>query len=723
MNNIGLNLNISGTVQGIGFRPFLYKLALELNLNGEIKNNSAGVSAYFEGKRENLQFFIDHLTKTPPQNAKIEDLSQIWVDPKGLNKLTIVRSEVSDTKIISTPPDLSTCNKCYEEFSNPKDRRFNYPLISCTNCGPRYSITFELPFDRERTSYKNFPLCNDCLSEYQNAQDRRHHAQTTGCASCGPNIFFWPKEFEVNEFLLSGKILGLKGVGGFQIICNARDLKSIQKLRERKNRPHRPLAVMAKSLKHIKKICELTLEEEKLITSNIAPIVILEAKNDLLPKEVSPDTNTIGFFLPTTPLHQMLFKNGIDFLIVTSGNEKGSPIGTNDEEGIKSFVDGIISHNRPILSRCDDSVYQGIDLIRPGRGIAPLSFTHSKKINKTILSLGADLKNTICISRENKSYLSPHIGDLFNYPTFLDFKKQIANFCNLLKAKPEVIAIDLHPNYFSSIFGKELAKEKGIKLIEVAHHHAHALAAMEEHSLNEAYAFTFDGTGFGTDGTLWGGELLHLFHGGFKRISSLMPFLLPGGEKAIKDPKRQLDARFVEMGIEIEDILLKQILKQKINTFKTSSVGRLFDQVSALLEIQQGPITYEGQAAILLETEALKSNPIPKAFKFIKNDLGQIDTKELLKEILAEKNNGAPIPVLAYRFHYTMAKIALCMLDGLKPLPIVFCGGVFQNKLLSSLLDKKLKGEGFKIFKPHQIPINDAGISFGQAIYCRQLME
>jgi hydrogenase maturation protein HypF len=721
------SLNFSGTVQGIGFRPYLYKLANDLNLKGQIKNNPDGVSAYLEGKKENLEIFLNKLSEQTPFNAKIESFSKKWMEPIGLQELSILKSEVSDTGVISTPPDLATCKKCFEEFSDVNNRRFNYPLISCTDCGPRYSIIDELPFDRERTSYKDFFLCKECLDEYQNPGDRRYHAQTTGCTKCGPNIFSIPKEIKIHQFLHSGKILGLKGIGGFQLICNAQDIEAVKKLRERKNRPHRPLAVMAKNLELIRKVCEVTIEEEKLLISNIAPIVILALKNQILPEIISPDSKTIGFFLPTTPLHQQLFGEDLDYLIVTSANDQGFPIATNEKEIIPSLADGVISNNRPIISRCDDSVYQGINLIRPGRGIAPLIFRHNKKINKSILALGADLKNTICLSKENKSYLSPHIGDLYNFPTFLDLKKQINKFSSLLKIKPDVIAVDLHPNYYSSLLGRELSQEKGIKLIEVAHHHAHALSAMEEYNLEEAYAFTFDGTGYGPDGTLWGGELLHVFPRSFKRIACLKPFLLPGGEQTIKDPKRQLTARYIEMGLDVEDRLLKQICEKKINTFKTTSVGRLFDQVSALLDIQNTPITYEGQAAIRLESIATTViNPIFKSFSFRttqEKGYKEIDTNELLMEILTEKNNGMPIPILAFRFHCTLVQIALKMLEGFEDLPIVFCGGVFQNKLFSSMLEKKCRSLGLKVYRPQKFPANDGGISFGQIVYSRQLLE
>jgi hydrogenase maturation protein HypF len=718
MNNKALSLEISGTVQGVGFRPFLYNLALEQNLRGEVKNNTNGVSAYLEGEESNLKQFLRLLIQKHPPKAQIEHLLENWVDPRGIKKLSILKSETNHTSIISTPPDLATCKKCFKEFSDSTNHRFNYPLISCTDCGPRYSVIQKLPFDREFTSYKDFPLCNKCQKEYQNPQDKRHHAQTIGCTHCGPNIFYWPKNFDISKFLLSGKILGLKGIGGFQLICSGEDTKVIQKLRERKNRPHRPLAVMAKNLKFIKNICEMSLEEEELLTSSTSPIVILKVKKNILPKNISPDTDTIGFFLPTTPLHQMLFEK-LDFLIVTSANNRGAPIALGPEE-IAPLVDGIISHDRKILSRCDDSVFLGTNLIRPGRGISPLIFSHQKKIDTPILSLGADLKNTICISRGNKSYLSPHIGDLYNYPTYKDFKKQIENFCSLLNVDPEIIAVDLHPNYFSSNYGREIAKERGVKLVEVGHHHAHALAVMEEHHIEKAYALTFDGTGFGPDGTLWGGELLHVYPGGYKRVSSLKPFLLPGGEKAIKDPKRQLMARYHEMGMEIGDDLLKQVLDKKINTPWTSSVGRLFDQVSALLDIQTDPVTYEGQAAIRLESMANKtSDSTLKGFNFktiFEKDFKLIDTQNLIREILFEKENGAPIPMLAYRFHYTMTEIALAMLENFNDLPVIFCGGVFQNQLFSSMLLQRLKKRGLKA---EIFPTNDAGISFGQTVYCR----
>ncbi len=720
-------LNFSGTVQGIGFRPFLYKLAYELELNGQIKNRADGVSVYLEGKRENLEDFLNRLSKETPFNSKIENFSKKWMDPIGIRDLSIVKSETSETGIISTPPDLATCKKCFGEFGDKNNRRFNYPLISCTDCGPRYSIMEEFPFDRERTAFKGFPLCEDCQHEYENPKDRRFHAQTMGCAKCGPNIFSTPNKLDIPKFLFSGKILGLKGIGGFQLICNAQNIEVIKKLRERKNRPHRPLAVMAKNLERIREVCEITIEEEKLLVSNIAPIVILPLKNQFLPEIISPDSKTIGFFLPTTPLHQQLFGEGLDYLIVTSANDQGSPIATNDEEMISSLVDGIISNNRPILSRCDDSVYQGVSLIRAGRGVAPLVFTHPKKIKRSILALGADLKNTICLSKDNKSYLSPHIGDLYNFPTFLDLKKQINKFSSLLKIKPDVIAVDLHPNYFSSNLGRELSKERGIKLIEVPHHHAHALSAMAEFNLEEAFALTFDGTGYGPDGTLWGGELLHVFPGGFKRMACLKPFLLPGGEQSIKNPNRQLMARYIEMGLDVDDETLKKICEKKINTFKTSSVGRLFDQVSALLDIQNIPISYEGQAAIRLESVAKTvRNPIYKSFSFKTNqekDLKEVDTRDLLREMLDEKKQGISIPILAFRFHFTMVKIALEMLEGLERLPIVFCGGVFQNQLLSAMLEKEFKSLGLKVYKPQKFPINDGGISFGQIVYCRQILE
>lgn len=780
-----IRLVIRGLVQGVGFRPFLYRFADQLGLKGTIQNLGDFVEAVLEGPAGSLQYFVNEFQSHAPVLSQIESVEQFSEKVRSRAVLEIIESS-GHAYDFSIPVDLATCSECQKEYLDPSNRRYLYPLLSCTQCGPRYSTVKRLPYDRINTTFSPFRLCACCQQEYQSISDRRFHAETTVCAQCGPQISLIPSdsklvqdiieiEREIHRRLKEGQILGVKGTGGFQWVVDATHRGAIETLRRRKQRPHQSLAVMARDLSCVRKWCELSAEDEALLQSPMAPILILKRKKDSQMDLLAPDTSTLGVMLPTTPLHQLLFgvkfPQAFDFLIVTSGNARDEPIYLSESEALQSqpqIADGFLTHNREIKRRCDDSVFissgSAHQVWRMGRGFAPRKWIRPHQNSKTILALGADLKNTVSLAFQNRVMVSPHIGNLFHYETYSYFKENVDQFCELLNQKPEIIAVDLHPQYASSIFGRKFAEERQLSCVEVQHHHAHAVSCMLDHQLIEALALVFDGTGFGTDGTIWGGELLAVTFKDFRRLGRFRPAMIPGGESAILHPWKQGFARLFEAGIDVahspewleifgiekrEAKIFQQLCQQGLNSYLTSSAGRLCDSVAAILGIlgcAQKEISYEGQAAIVLEKWAFEGGFLEQEFRpypyarvipeggVCSSGMMEIDFRETFHAIIDERVRQVNPRQIACRFHETLLAVACDLIEygveqtGLQN--VVLSGGVFQNQLLARKLPQKLSqkllldtrlqarslAQNIRIFQHRDIPPNDGGISLGQAV-------
>jgi hydrogenase maturation protein HypF len=748
-NSVSLDLSLKGLVQGIGLRPKLYQMAAKLKLNGEIKNTGDKVQVNLEGPKGQLTQFHQNILREIEQRQNLEIHKLSWNKARGSKTLSLEKSVDSSIYNISIPPDQKTCKECIEEFSNKNNRRYLYPFISCGTCGPRYSISYKLPYDRENSTMRNFPLCGECLKEYQSIKSRRFHIQNFCCFECGPKLtladssnrplaLHSPEEqiqFIVSQ-LKKDTIIAMKGIGGYQLVCNAQSPLAIKKLREKKNRPHQALAVMAREEKLLK---EENKETKQILQSPSAPIVIVNNHYGLPVEDLAPDSNTLGVFLPTTALHHYLFganvtSSALEFLVVTSGNIHGSPMCLTEEEAIEKLspiADFFIHHNRPIARSVDDSVVKKVtekrfQTWRKARGYTPYVIK-TKQSLPPLLALGGDLKNSFCVTLEQSILQSPHMGDLFQTDNYQLFQKTVQDFLDFTRVRPMAIVVDSNPNNISHYFGQTLATAKNIPLIKIQHHLAHAASLLAEHQKEQGIHLTFDGTGAGIDSTIWGGECLwvDLRRPQWERIASLELSALLGGEKAITGPYRQTYARFKEANLpplknhpELDILFQSQSLSPK-----TSSIGRLFDAVSSLLNEQYEFISYEGQAAIALETLAKKGDTTasyPFSFHEIRIQTGQIFT-----HIIEDISLGVKKEDIALKFHHTVANIGLAMANKARELKkensVFLSGGVFQNKLLSSLLRTSLENSDFQVFEHENIPPGDGGLSVGQALYGAQL--
>jgi hydrogenase maturation protein HypF len=762
-----------GTIQGVGFRPFLFVLAEKLGLKGTIQNRGDRVRVILEGHARNLEDFLHLARAHQPEHAFIEHIEARWMPASGLNELLIAESTAGEALEVSIPVDLATCTDCLNEFFDPNDRRYLYPFIACTNCGPRYSVVTGMPYDRERTTLARFPLCPECMAEYKNPTNRRYHAESTACPVCGPRLSLTNEKgitettdardvaTKLAKAIAEGKILALRGLGGFQLAVDAANRDAISRLRERKRRPRQPLAVMARSIDVAKKVCSLSACEEEILKSSAAPIIIADVHaRALLPLDLLSDgADTLGVMLPTTPLHHLLFlaPDSPDFLVMTSGNRHDEPLCmTNAEarERLKDIADLFLLHDREIQRRCDDSIYirqdESVALVRGGRGVAPLRLNKIISVASPVLALGADLKNTIGLAWNDRVAISPHLGNLHHIEAYRRFIEEAKDFPVFFAVEPRVIAIDLHPDYVSSNYGRELAAKSGARLIEIQHHHAHAAACMAEHGLKEALALTLDGTGYGDDGTLWGGELFHAKLDGYRRLARLKPAPLPGGEKAIAEPWRQACARLMNIpslnGDRLDDHLLKrlgversryrlveEIALKGFNSPLTSAAGRLFDSVAAVLGLSPLEITYEGEAAIRLELTArqalgrLSPSELYRVTLNARNGLIEADTDAMLHEICDELSASRPVTEIALKFHFTLARLAIdwieraAVVTGVRD--VVLSGGVFQNRILRERLCTDLRERSYHVHVHTRVPTGDGGISLGQLAIAAKRME
>lgn len=735
-----IKIEVRGIVQGVGFRPFIYQEAIKHNLTGWVNNDSKSVNILLQGSTNDIKDFLYILKNNPPVLAKIDEIKEhIFTSKEIFSTFIIKKSENTNNKTTLISADISTCKDCLEDIKSEDNFRFNYALTNCTNCGPRYSIINTVPYDRSNTSMKDFKLCFKCEKEYLNPNNRRYHAQPIACEECGPKISLYNKKQkvistgisaikEIAKFINDGSIVAIKGLGGFHIICDARNYKSINELRTKKNRISKPFAVMFKDLEEVKKHTILSKKEEELIDSIQKPITLVKkSKTYSLEKNVAPNIDRLGCFLPYTALHHLLFKYLNNEIIATSANLSDEPI-IKDKENIflklSNIVDYILDFSRDILNACDDSIVQVIKedmvVLRNARGFAPTSFKLPFKTNKKILALGANQKNSISLAFDDTLIVSPHIGDLNSIKSMEFFKKTIKTFEDFYDFKADIIVCDKHENYETTKWAKE---QKNIELIQVQHHYAHFLATMAEYSLDEdVLAFVFDGTGYGDDSNIWGGEVFIGNKDEYKRIKHFDYFKLLGSQKAIKEPRRvalsllfehySLDEVFALDLACVKSFSTKEIKslyimwEKDLNSPKTSSVGRLFDALASFASLCQIQ-TYEGETGLVLEQ--YYNQNIKESFAYlIKDEIINID--EAILEIIKEKDKS----ILISKFINMLVNIICEIALENKGLKVILSGGVFQNKTLLRKTIESLDKLNIEYYYSKKIPLNDAGVSIGQ---------
>ena len=734
-----LIVNLNGTVQGVGFRPFVYRIATDLELKGYVLNDSHGVTVEVEGDKDKLDTFLFRLNNETPPLATIYYQDVNYADPVNYDRFFIKESKEEGKKEVMILPDITTCNDCLNELFDPDNRRYRYPFINCTNCGPRYTIIEKLPYDRPNTTMRKFPMCPDCKKEYEDPLNRRFHAQPNACPVCGPHISIYRNDGSlvaikenamaiILDEIRNGNIAAVKGIGGFHLICDARNDKSVQLLRELKKRQEKPFAVMFKDLAQIREYADTTTIEESSLTSPSRPIVLIKSKGALA-KSVAPGLQTIGAFLPYTPLHAIIL-NELNFpIIATSGNFSDEPIVKDNEEAFEKlagFTHYILTHNRDINVRCDDSVIKIIDgypsPVRRARGYAPLPVKLPFKLKQKVLAVGGFLKNTFAIGFDDKVILSQHIGDVETLEAIEYFEEAVNTLSSFYDFEPEVIIHDLHPRYETTRWA---LGRQNVPKIAVQHHYAHILSCMAENSITDkVLGVSWDGTGYGEDGTLWGGEFLICDYHGYERKAYFKPFKLIGGEKAIKEPRRvALSLLFDIFGKSAYDLnlplfntfkddelnIMFNAWQQGINAPYSSSAGRLFDGVASIINLKQ-KINYEGQAAMLLEEMADLS--VKDYYPYTLNE-AQINWNSIICSIM-EDTETEKIPS---RFINTLSKIILDISQNTGIEKVCLSGGVFQNNILTSRTCEYLKEAGFKVYIHQKVPSNDGGISLGQAVF------
>ncbi|MFZ3404414.1 carbamoyltransferase HypF [Aeromonas salmonicida] len=766
--------HIDGIVQGVGFRPFVYGLALRHGLTGYVLNDANGVTIGAEGSPEQLAAFARELQELAPPLSRIDHFSERVLpqnddpdhNPDYDGQFHIKASQQQSAATVAISPDQGMCEACATDVANPKDRHHRYPFTNCTHCGPRYTIIRRLPYDRPHTAMADFAMCPRCAAAYENPLDRRYHAQPVSCPECGPHLSWRSgcgdalaeREDALQaaaRALQAGALIAVKGMGGYHLMCDARNEQSVARLRTLKRRERKPLAVMMGSLAEAKLHVSGCEAEWKLLCSQARPITLLrKRKNDDRPSEsqqpaaplaegIAPGIPYLGVMLPYTPLHQLLLDACVMPLVATSANGRGSPILIECEAVVRELggdIDGILDHNRPILHPCDDSLVQWSggrrQTLRLARGYAPCTPSLKEAVKVPLLAVGAQQKNQLALAFGRQRIYSPYIGDLHSLPMQGHFEQTLATFRDLYDLKPELLVSDRHPGYLSHQWAKGYCHAQGATHLEVQHHHAHLLGVMAEHEITgPVLGFAFDGTGLGDDGTLWGGELLIADVQGFERIAHLRPFKLIGGEAAIRVPVRQLLGLLFE-SYDVEQIsaldipLINKLPPERIsnlhqlwhlgrNTPYTSSIGRLFDAVAALLGVIDTP-DYEGEAGLLLEAAALQlppdELPFPLVFGLHQSAEGplQIEWAELLNLLINERRKGTSTARLAAGFIRAISALVVALAERFPGYPVALGGGVFQNRVLMDLLVPGLEATGRQVLTSETLPLNDGGIAAGQ---------
>ena len=752
-----ISVEVRGIVQGVGFRPFVYQLARKRGLKGWVRNTSGCVQIELEGEEEALESFLDCLKSQPPPMAHIEHMDTSTLPAAGYQSFEIRQSQPETGEYQLVSPDIATCRPCLDETLDPRDRRHRYPFTNCTNCGPRFTIIEDIPYDRPLTTMRQFQMCPRCQQEYDDPEDRRFHAQPNACPVCGPSLELVDRQGKrvpahdvltaTSRLLRKGNIAAIKGLGGFLLACDATSDRAVEQLRKRKRRPAKPLAVMVATLEEAKRHCRVSAEEAALLSSPQSPIVLLEGREgSSLSPLVAPGLKYQGIMLPYTPLHHVLLRETGLPLVMTSGNLSEEPIAKDNNEALGrlgAIADYFLWHNRDIYARYDDSVAMVVAdkplLVRRARGYAPYPI-HLPYKSKQILACGAELKNTFCLTRDEHAFLSQHIADLENLESLEHFRDTTGLYKQLFRIEPEIIACDLHPDYPSTRYATELAAANPeLKLVPVQHHHAHIVSCLVENGLpGPAIGVAFDGTGYGSDGNIWGGEFLLSDYRGFERLGYLDYIPLPGGEAAIRKPYRMAIsylysllgedslARSLPFLKEVDMLeleIIKRQIDRSINSPLTSSCGRLFDAVSALIGIR-GSIDYEAQAAIELEMAATGVNTTGSTgypFEVAREKgVSVVKFKETFSAIITDIEHGLTRPEIAYKFHLTVARMIadvsrrLAKETGVSL--VALSGGVFQNRLLLKLTLTALDRAGLKPVFHRRVPTNDGCISLGQAV-------
>lgn len=736
-----LKVNVRGAVQGVGFRPFVYRLATGLELCGWVNNSPEGVTLEVEGPTVDLDTFLLRLSEEKPPRSSIQSLESSWLDPSGHSGFVIAESEGGGEKTAIILPDIGTCSDCLADILDPENRRYKYPFTNCTNCGPRYSIIRALPYDRANTTMAAFKMCEACRSEYKDPMDRRFHAQPNACPECGPQIELWDAAGATiavcddalkaaADAIRSGNIVAVKGLGGFHLGCDASSDEAVRELRQRKHREEKPLAVMAPSIESVFGLCHVSRLERRLLMSPESPIVLLERRTGSpISTLVAPRNPYLGVMLPYTPLHHLLTRELGFPIVATSGNLSDEPICIDESEAVErleGIADLFLVHDRPIERHVDDSIVRVMmgreAVVRRARGYAPLPFS-IPPVEQPIVAAGAHLKNTVAIAVKNRAYVSQHIGDLENEHAFAAFDRVIGDVERLYEVEPVIAACDLHPDYAS----RRWAMASGLRTVEVQHHYAHILSCMAENEVPApALGIAWDGTGYGTDGTIWGGEFLAINDAGFERAAHLRTFRLPGGDRAAREPGRAaLGLLYEVLGdsvFERRDLspvasfskrdlrLIGQMLAQRLNCPITSSAGRLFDAVASILSLRER-VAFEGQAAMELEFIADADERGTYGFKVA---LGAVDWEPMLRQLISDLASGGRPAIISARFHNTLVEMISAVAVEADIERVVLSGGCFQNRRLLEHAVARLTSDGFKVYWHQRIPTNDGGISLGQ---------
>ena len=753
-----VRFRVKGLVQGVGFRPFVYRLATSLDLTGHVSNNSEGVTIEAEGTPSAVAQFHRRLLADHPAIARITDCVLEPIPLLGDSSFTILASQPGAIANTLISPDVVTCDDCLHELLDPHDRRYRYPFINCTNCGPRYTIVERIPYDRPNTSMKVFPMCPDCQGEYDSPTDRRFHAQPNACPVCGPRVTLWSVEGqmvpgdpipEAIRLLQRGSILAVRGLGGFHLAVDPRNESAVAELRRRKGRAEKPFALMARNVEVIRTYCYVSEEGEAALCDRVHPIVLLKKKSpSALPDALAPGQHSLGFMLPYTPLHHLLLASPLDLLVMTSGNFSEEPIAIGDAEArerLGGLADYFLMHNREILQRCDDSVVRVMGgrrrLLRRSRGFVPEPVFLATPTARKMLAVGGELKNTIALSRDNAVFLSQHIGDLDNPSAYRFFQDSIRHLEGILEITPQLIVHDLHPEYLST---KWALAQADLPKVAVQHHHAHLAAVTVENGIEEpCIGIILDGTGYGNDGTIWGGEVLVGNALAFDRVAWLEPVPMPGGEAAIKQPWRmglsylwhaygddyrslglplfeRTDPRDLETALQATD--------RAINSPLTSSCGRLFDGVAAILGLR-AEVSYEAQAA--MELEAMSADLTEsQAYADVINtasQLGAVPHSSLIRSLVDDFRSGVTLSEIAARFHVTLAELfigrARLARQKYRLEHVALSGGVYQNLLFFEYLLKRLNDEQFVVLTHVQVPANDGGLALGQIAVADALVK
>ncbi|MHA3771223.1 carbamoyltransferase HypF [Verrucomicrobiota bacterium sgz303538] len=754
MNRERARVVVHGAVQGVGFRPFVYRLATQLGLDGWVQNSAQGVVIEIEGKREAVERFVVRLEKERPPHAVIHGMETAWFDAAGHCGFEIRPSATHGAKTACILPDIATCSDCLREIFDPANRRYRYPFTNCTHCGPRFSIVEALPYDRQNTTMKRFAMCSECEREYHDPHNRRFHAQPNACPQCGPQLALWDANGtaialrdsalrEATESVRSGRILALKGIGGFQLIVDAGNEAAIARLRARKRREEKPFALMVPSLEGARELCCISELEERLLLSPEAPIVLLKQHSAFrdsgaaIAEAIAPGNPSLGVMLPYTPLHHLLLRELGFPVVATSGNLSDEPICTDEHEALArltDIADFFLIHDRPIARHVDDSIVRvmcGREMVlRRARGYAPLP-VRMRESQPATLAVGAHMKSSIALSAGNDVFISQHIGDLAAGPAWWAFRRVVSDMQRLFEVTPEVVGHDLHPDYLSTKYAAQTAAP----CCPVQHHWAHVLACMADNDLTTpVLGVAWDGTGYGPDGTIWGGEFLLANNGTFERVAHLRTFRLPGGDAAVKEPRRtalgvlhelwggealhQSDLAPISAFTKGELTLLEQMLVRGFNAPHTSSAGRLFDAVAAILGLRQRA-TFEGQAAMELEFSVEPESIATYPFELTNGRPRVIDWRPTIAAIVNDLRCKVPAGIISARFHETLAEMVVAVARVVGEPKVVLTGGCFQNEYLTNRCVERLRDAGFRAYWHQRVPPNDGGIALGQVMAAR----